>query len=532
MSTRVGLFTGDNVMKLKGLYRLIFLAILLIPTLGAAQGTEFTYQGKLNDGAVAANANYDFEFRLYDAGGTQIGPTNSRSGVAVTAGIFSVNLNFGPEFPGADRFLEIAVRTAGGGAYTILSPRQKISSSPYSVKSLSAESSATATTADTATSAANFTGNLGGDVTGQQGSTTVARLRGRNVAATAPQGGQVLKYNGVTSQWEPNTDETGGGGENAILNQTNLQPASNFNISGVGKADAFDATEYRHLGSRILGQNNFNASLYVGTNTGTGTGSDNTLVGRNAGPALSTGGRNTSIGKGSGPQITTGSFNTFVGYDAGSFTGGGSGNTMIGASTGSGDLTGSNNTLIGYEASVGGTGVNYATAIGAGTLVTLSNSVVLGRDNDTVRIPGYLGLFTLASGGSQALCRNGSQVVSTCSSSLRYKTNLETFSPGLDLVKRLKPIMFDWKDGGMHDLGLGAEDVAAIEPLLVTYNKDGQVEGVKYDRIGVILVNAVKEQQTQIERQQKQIDQQQLVIDGLRRLACSKNKRANICKEK
>ncbi len=118
----------------------------------------------------------------------------------------------------------------------------------------------------------------------------------------------------------------------------------------------------------------------------------------------------------------------------------------------------------------------------------------------------------------------------------------------------------------MHDLGLGAEDVAAVEPLLVTYNKDGQVEGVKYDRVGVVLLNAVKEQQTQIESQQKQIagqtqiitrqaeqldkqemkfqkqqaqteaqqkqnQQQQLVIDGLRKLVCQTNTQAEVCKE-
>ncbi len=58
----------------------------------------------------------------------------------------------------------------------------------------------------------------------------------------------------------------------------------------------------------------------------------------------------------------------------------------------------------------------------------------------------------------------------------------------------------------MPDLGLGAEDVAAIEPLLVTYNDKGQVEGVKYDRIGVVLINAVREQQAQIESQKADIE--------------------------
>jgi hypothetical protein len=32
-----------------------------------AQTTEFTYQGSLKDNAAPANANYDFEFALFDA---------------------------------------------------------------------------------------------------------------------------------------------------------------------------------------------------------------------------------------------------------------------------------------------------------------------------------------------------------------------------------------------------------------------------------------------------------------------------------
>ena len=75
----------------------------------------------------------------------------------------------------------------------------------------------------------------------------------------------------------------------------------------------------------------------------------------------------------------------------------------------------------------------------------------------------------------------------------------------MNLVSRLHPITFNWKDGGMADLGFGAEDVAKVEPLLVTHNAKGEVEGVKYDRISAILVNAVKEQQEQIEKQNKLI---------------------------
>ena len=84
---------------------------------------------------------------------------------------------------------------------------------------------------------------------------------------------------------------------------------------------------------------------------------------------------------------------------------------------------------------------------------------------------------------------------------------------------------------------------------MVFYNDKGQVEGVKYDRIGVVLVNAVKEQQAQIEklqeqltRQQEQITQQQRQakqqqasfaaqqqqIDALKKLVCRKHPRTNV----
>jgi len=94
---------------------------------------------------------------------------------------------------------------------------------------------------------------------------------------------------------------------------------------------------------------------------------------------------------------------------------------------------------------------------------------------------------------------------------------------GLKLIGRLRPISFDWKTGGLRDVGFGAEEVAAINPLFVTYNSNGQVEGVKYDRLSVAFVNAFKEQQSQIEQQQNQ-------IDALRKLVCRHQRNAKVCK--
>ncbi|MFZ1700208.1 MAG: hypothetical protein WBO10_10135, partial [Pyrinomonadaceae bacterium] len=71
----------------------------------SAQSTEFNYQGSLKQGANAANGSYDFQFALYDAasGGTQFGATLNQFAVNVADGIFSVTLDFGVQFPGADR---------------------------------------------------------------------------------------------------------------------------------------------------------------------------------------------------------------------------------------------------------------------------------------------------------------------------------------------------------------------------------------------------------------------------------------------
>lgn len=84
-------------------------------------------------------------------------------------------------------------------------------------------------------------------------------------------------------------------------------------------------------------------------------------------------------------------------------------------------------------------------------------------------------------------------------SSLRLKTNVKSFVTGLNLIRRLQPISFEWKDGGGYDIGLGAEDVARIAPSFTFSDSNGDIAGVKYERLNILLINAVKEQQTQID---------------------------------
>jgi hypothetical protein len=116
------------------------MVVFLTTVSGLAQSTTFTYQGKLTDNG-APQSVYQMQFALYDAlaGGNQIGATISNPSIPVNQGIFSVQLDFGASvFTGADRFLQISVRRNASETYTILSPREKIASSPYSIRTLSA----------------------------------------------------------------------------------------------------------------------------------------------------------------------------------------------------------------------------------------------------------------------------------------------------------------------------------------------------------------------------------------------------------
>ena len=101
-------------------------------------------------------------------------------------------------------------------------------------------------------------------------------------------------------------------------------------------------------------------------------------------------------------------------------------------------------------------------------------------------------------------------------SSLRFKTNVQQFLGGLDIIRRLRPISFNWKEGGLPDIGLGAEEVAKVAPSFTFTNDKGEVTGVRYERLDLLLINAVKEQQQQLEQQRQQIAQLQGQVRHLR----------------
>ncbi|HEY6118348.1 MAG TPA: tail fiber domain-containing protein [Pyrinomonadaceae bacterium] len=317
---------------------------------------------------------------------------------------------------------------------------------------------------------------------------------------------------------------------------------------------------------------------------------DNTFLGAEAGQVSTVGAANTFVGSSAGGGNVNGAGNVFVGNVAGFGLGGqgnvsGGDNTAIGAEANVGATNLNNASAIGAQAYVtqsnslvlgGISGVNGGTDVnvGIGTTAPATRLHVSGAGIVRVRVnsdsnagvalalndqpkwsvatttggnfqifndaigqnavfidaaTNFVGINFLAPGGV-ALCRNASNQISNCSSSIRYKTNVAALHSGLSLINKLRPVTFDWKQDGAHDLGLVAEDVAEMEPLLVTHNDKGQIEGVKYDRIAVVLINAVKEQQHQIDRQQKLIGEQQQQIQALKQLVCATNPASQICR--
>jgi hypothetical protein len=100
-----------------------------------AQGTAFTYQGRLNSGTNPAAGLYDFQFALSNApsGGSQIGVTVTNPAVVVTNGLFTTTIDFGSVFAGQAIWLAISVRTNGAGSYVGLTPLQPLTATPYAV---------------------------------------------------------------------------------------------------------------------------------------------------------------------------------------------------------------------------------------------------------------------------------------------------------------------------------------------------------------------------------------------------------------
>jgi hypothetical protein len=91
------------------------------------------------------------------------------------------------------------------------------------------------------------------------------------------------------------------------------------------------------------------------------------------------------------------------------------------------------------------------------------------------------------------------------SSDKRLKKNIKTVESALDKVIALRGVSFDWKEGGAKAIGLIAQEVEKVIPEIVSQDENGYL-GIKYNNLIGVLVEAIKEQQEQINTLKKQIE--------------------------
>lgn len=192
---------------------------------------------------------------------------------------------------------------------------------------------------------------------------------------------------------------------------------------------------------------------------------------------------NTFIGDRTGANGNPKSLNTFIGASAG-FHSSGENNTYIGAYAGNANYSGNNNVFVGYQ---------------AGSSETGSNKLYIANNNLTTLIYGDF--------SAKEVTIDGDLYATTVTpSDFNLKHNFTEIKSGLKLISALTGYYFNWNDHAKEEfnysdeeqIGVIAQDVEKVLPQLIVINSKGY-KAVDYSKLSPVIIQAIKEQQTQIE---------------------------------
>jgi hypothetical protein len=187
----------------------IILSITLLFSLGAAWAQApqaLNYQGVARNSLGVPMANQALGLRLTVHDGSPTGTVvyqETQTPTTNAFGLYNVAIGTGTVVSGTvaainwgtgTKYMQVEIDPVGGSAYVDAGTNQLLSV-PYAIF------------ADKAENARNLTGTvtMGGDVTGTNAASTVVKLNGNAVSATAPASGQVLTWNSGSSTWGPAT---------------------------------------------------------------------------------------------------------------------------------------------------------------------------------------------------------------------------------------------------------------------------------------------------------------------------------------
>ena len=119
--------------------------------------------------------------------------------------------------------------------------------------------------------------------------------------------------------------------------------------------------------------------------------------------------------------------------------------------------------------------------------------------------------FDIVSGSTTVFYINNIGTISTISdviayntSDNRFKTNITPIKNPIDKIKQISGVEFDWIPNEEyhsykgHDVGVIAQEIEKVLPEVVT-TRDNGYKAVKYDKIVSLLIEAIKDQQQQID---------------------------------
>ena len=215
----------------------------------------------------------------------------------------------------------------------------------------------------------------------------------------------------------------------------------------------------------------------------------NNAHGRNTLTNSRTASENNAFGDLALEGITSGNSNTAIGDDAGRFLMDGSGNTCVGDEAGTGL----------------GVSVSNCIAIGVpgdGPFAVLDNTCFIGSIyNQPVS----------DAGTAQDTYVDQFNVLGFVPSSKRFKHDIQPMDKASEAILALKPVTFKYNSDkkGRTQYGLIAEEVADVASDLVFRNNNGDVQTVRFEQIGAMLLNEFLKEHRRVEELQATVAQQQ-----------------------
>ncbi len=372
---------GPIVMKYKSLL-LCFLGLLSATTLALAQGSAFAYRGDLTSSGSPATGLFDLRFTLHsvNSGGPTVGGPLTNSAALVSNGVFAVVLDFGvAPFDGADLWLEISVRTNGGGAFTTLSPRQQILPLPYAVTAGNLAGTLPAGALAGAYSGAVTLSNLANSFSGNG-----SGLTGINAQSLGGQDAGTFWQRGGNSGTTPGLHFLGTADNQPLEVKVNASRALRMEPNPEGAPNIiggspFNSVETGIVGATIAGGGAVNYSGDAGTNSiaadfGTVSGGFQNQIGPNSTHATIGGGSYNAIEQtGLGATIGGGNYNRMTTNTDAATIAGGYGNEIHSFS---------------YHATIGGGNANQIQASAHGAIIAGGDSNFIQAGSETATLGG------------------------------------------------------------------------------------------------------------------------------------------------